>query len=560
MNKKKIIIYSVSIVLVLVVLILMFKLALNILPNSKVTNDEELSAGVDKSQVLDSDPEGLGKDHIEDLDQDDNNDNTNNEMNIDINSDVVDGINDNIYDIIDGDSKNDSESTDDSDSTDTMEAMLPTPIPDKVDDEDDPQDPIKTPDNDSHGVALDMGEIEKPKNETDEITYGIDVAKWQGVIDWAKVKEAGVRFAMVRVGYRTQVDGKIIEDPYGKYNLQQAQKHGIKLGVYFFSTAINEKEAKEEAEWVAKFIAPYKITYPVVFNCEGFSDPNNRQYGMTKDERTKLAITFLDYMEDKGYIPMFYASKNELENSRDWDTEELTKRYKIWLAHYPDSIDPDNMKSSYRGSHDMWQYTSKGRVPGIKGYVDFNIAYFGYEKEADAKGEINEKEVIADPAALISFKEVNEKVTAKEITNLRDKPNLDSDSKVVYSLKYGDTARRTGIGDNGWSRVEYEGKILYGVTSYLTTDFNYQENDKPTIDNPEAGITFSEVNEKVTAKIITNLRLVPSTDSDDAVVTSLENGDIAIRTGIGDNGWSRVEYEGQVLYGVTNYLELVVEE
>lgn len=96
---------------------------------------------------------------------------------------------------------------------------------------------------------MDIKEIDKPKHETDDITYGIDVAKWQGVIDWAKIKEAGVEFAMIRVGYRTLVDGKITEDIYAKYNLQQAEKHGVKIGVYFFSTAINEKEAKEEAKW-----------------------------------------------------------------------------------------------------------------------------------------------------------------------------------------------------------------------------------------------------------------------------------------------------------------------
>lgn len=115
----------------------------------------------------------------------------------------------------------------------------------------------------------------------------------------------------------------------------------------------------------------------------------------------------------------------------------------------------------------MWQYTSNGSVPGIKGVVDFNIAYFGFEKVTDAKEDISEKEVIADPAALIIFEEVNEEVTAKEVTNLRDKPNLDSETNVIYALKYGEIITRTGIGDNGWSRVEYEGQTLYGLSSYL---------------------------------------------------------------------------------------------
>jgi len=412
----------------------------------------------------------------------------------------------------------------------------------------------------SEGMAMDVRDIKKSKHETDEITFGIDVSKWQGIIDWKKVKDAGVEFAIIRVGYRTQVDGKIIEDPYAKYNLQQAQKNGIKLGAYFFSTAVSEKEAEEEAKWVVDFIAPYKITYPVVYNCEGFTDPENRQYGMTREERTRLVTVFLDYIEDSGYTPMFYAAKNELEGSRDWDTSSLTKNYKIWVAQYTDYIDLDNPKSFYSGPLDMWQYTSNGSVPGIDGPVDLNVAYFGYKKEAKPKDNTPVEEVTADPAALINFTEVNESVTAKEVTNLRNIPSLDKDSKVVEVLYYGDIATRTGIGDNGWSRVEYKGKTLYAVSSYLTTDINYKENSKPTIENPEAGITFTEVNEKVTAKIKTNLRLVPSTESDETIATTIEHGDIVTRTGVGSNGWSRVEYKGQILYAVTSYLEVVEDE
>ncbi|TAH74863.1 MAG: glycoside hydrolase family 25 [Anaerolineaceae bacterium] len=427
------------------------------------------------------------------------------------------------------------------------------PVPEPVVDLEDPQE------EGSEGISMDVREIEKKEYETDDITYGIDVAKWQGVIDWAKVKEAGVEFAMIRVGYRTQVSGEITEDPYAKYNLQQAEKHDIKIGVYFFSTAINKKEAEEEAKWVAKFIAPYKITYPVVYNCEGFTDSNNRQFQLSKEKRTNLAIVFLDYIQDKGYTPMFYASKNELEDSRDWDSDSLTKKYKIWVAQYPDTI-ALNSKSSYSGTHEMWQYTNNGIVPGIKGSVDLNIAYFGYKNVADAKNNKPVEEVSADPLALISFKKVNETVTAKEVTNLRDIPGTDTGSKVIDVLYYGDTATRTGIGDNGWSRVEYKGKILYAITSYLTTNLSYADDIlKPTLEDPEAGIAFTEVNEKVTAKLITNLRLVPATDSDDTIVVSLENGQIATRTGIGSNGWSRVEYEGQTLYAVTNYLEIVEE-
>ena len=99
--------------------------------------------------------------------------------------------------------------------------------------------------------------------ETDEITTGIDVARYQGTIDWSRVSTSSVDFAMVRLGYRSQKDGTIVEDPNARYNLQEAQKYGIKLGGYFFSTAITEQEAKEEAQWVVDLVSQYSITYPI---------------------------------------------------------------------------------------------------------------------------------------------------------------------------------------------------------------------------------------------------------------------------------------------------------
>ena len=564
MDKKKLIYYSISIILALVFLLFIIRYANRILRNESLTykyntDHEDDFVNIDNDDSLEN-KDKQDNDDLENKDKLDN-DGFENKDKLDNgglkNNDILDN-DDSLMNIGNSDIGDDSKDIDKDRDNPVNDGNLHGN--DNMKNSEIPQDLGEPQSDQTEGAHVDINDIEKPKYETDDITYGIDVAKWQGVIDWAKVKEARVEFAMIRVGYRTLLDGKITEDPYAKYNLQQAEKHGIKIGVYFFSSAINEREAKEEAKWVADYIASYKITYPVAFNCEGFTDRNNRQYGMTIEERTKLAIEFLDYISEKGYIPMFYAAKNELEYNRDWDAEILANRYKIWLAPYPNPIDSSNMKSSYSGTYDMWQYTSNGSVPGIKGAVDLNIAYFGFEKEAEAKDDIKEKEVVADPAALINFKEVNEKVTAKELTNLRDKPSLDNDSNVVYSLKYDETAIRTGIGDNGWSRVEYDGKILYAITSYLTTDLNYKENTKPTVDNPEAGITFTEVNEKVTAKILTNLRLVPSSESEDTIVFSLKNGQIGIRTGIGDNGWSRVEYEGQVLYALSSYLELVTEE
>ena len=297
--------------------------------------------------------------------------------------------------------------------------------------------------------------------------WGIDVAKWQGVIDWEKVKKAGVEFAFIRVGYRTQKTGVICEDPYAEYNLQQAQLNGIKIGVYFFSSAVNKKEAKEEAAWVADFIAQYPITYPVVYNCEGFSDEENRQYGLDKEDRTGLAVSFLNAIKKKGYTPMFYAGKNELENNAEWNTKVLSSKYKIWVAQYTDKKYSKKLKSAYTGKHAIWQYTNKGNIEGIDKPVDINIAYFGYKKTAKPKDSTPWEAVMADPAALINFTEVEEIVTAKEVTNLRSEPSTANPDTVVVVLKNGETVQRTGIGDNGWSRIEYQGQTLYAVSNYL---------------------------------------------------------------------------------------------
>ena len=395
----------------------------------------------------------------------------------------------------------------------------------------------------------------KGVQETDDQTLGIDVAKYQGTIDWKQVAESGIDFAFIRVGYRTQVDGIITEDTNAKYNMQEASKYGIKLGAYFFSTAINGEEAREEAQWVADFIAQYPITYPVAYNCEGFGDPENRQYAMSVAERTDIALVFLETIEELGYEAMFYASKNEMEADTKWEVSRIEPDYKVWVAQYPEQPYPITGASSYSGDHQMWQYTRNGSVPGISQPTDMNIAYFGYEGTRKPKDDTMPEEAKPDPEALMPFAEVEESVTAKEVTNLRDIPSQDTDSVVICQLRNGEVAKRIGVSDSGWSKLEYNGQICYAVSNLLTTDLGYSP-DSPTEDD---GIEteFKAVNEKVTAKELVNLRNIPSVDDPESkVVTQLKNGEIATRTGINtDVGWSRVEYNGQTLYCVSSLLK-----
>ena len=414
-----------------------------------------------------------------------------------------------------------------------------------LDDEQDPQN-SGTTGNEESGAEV---TVTKREDETSDTTLGIDVSKYQGTINWAKVKASGVDFAMIRVGYRAKSTGEIFEDPTARYNMQEAQAAGVMIGAYFFSSAVTEEEAREEAAFTKDIIAKYKITYPVAFNCEDFQSSDSRQYGLDIETRTGLACAFLDEIAAAGYTPMFYASKGELDGNAQWNTQTLANRYKIWVAQYPEKPYPETAASAYSGTHDMWQYTSQGNVDGISRKTDVNIAYFGYSQEAAAKDETPAEVVEANPEVGINFTEVNEIVTAKQETNLRSEPSTLNDDSIVTKLIHGDTATRTGIGHNGWSRVIYNGQTLYAVTSYLTTDMEDTGQQAP----PQ-GPVYTPVNEQVTAKMESNLRSEPSTASDDTIVGMLHNGEVLTRVAVGDNGWSQLEYNGQIVYAVSSYL------
>ena len=412
------------------------------------------------------------------------------------------------------------------------------------------------------GTEVDVSKLlsSEAAAETEQLSFGIDVARYQGTIDWAQVAASGIDFAMVRTGYRMDGTREIVADSNARYNMQEAQKNGIKLGVYFFSTAVSEEEAVEEANWVADYIAQYRITYPVAYDCEGFERADSAQYGLSKESRTDIAIAFLNRIYERGYTPMFYASMGELTGEAKWVTSRIENTYKIWVSQYPVSPYPQTEKSAYQGVHAMWQYTNRGTVAGIGRPVDVNIAYFGYEGTAEAQNGEAPEEARADVEALMRFTEVNEQVTAKESTNLRNIPSQGEDSSVVYTLPNGETLTRTGVSDSGWSRLTYNGQTVYAVSSYLTTDLGYQAPKETAQEGAGSGdglkTRFSERNEQVTAKIEVNLRLLPSVTNPDATVAAvLHNGEYVTRTGINEEyGWSRVEYEGQTLYCISSYL------
>lgn len=197
--------------------------------------------------------------------------------------------------------------------------------------------------------------------------FGIDVSKWNKEIDWNKVKEDGVDFAIIRCGYRGSKTGALVEDPYFEQNIKGANEAGIKVGVYFFTQAINEVEAVEEASMVSALCRSYDVAYPVFIDTEG-AGGNGRADKLSKEMRTKVCEAFSATVTDAGYTAGVYASKNWYNNNLS--TKNLDK-YVIWLAEY-------RGKATYTDKYDIWQYTSKGSVSGINGNVDLNLSYLGY--------------------------------------------------------------------------------------------------------------------------------------------------------------------------------------
>ena len=193
-------------------------------------------------------------------------------------------------------------------------------------------------------------------------------------------------------------------------------------------------------------------------------------------------------------------------------------------------------------------------MDGIKSAVDFNVAYFGYSQSQQAVDANGAEQVGANVEVGVNFTEVEEQVTAKDEVNLRSTMEQGSDDNIVGSIKNGETAVRTGVGNNGWSRIIYNGQTVYCVSNYLTTDLSYVT---PQETESEFKTKFTDVSENVTAKEVTNLRNRPSVESPSEVIAELKNGEVIVRTGVSNEGWSRVEYNGQTLYCISSYLEVV---
>ena len=223
---------------------------------------------------------------------------------------------------------------------------------------------------------------------TSNMSFGVDVSHYQsdhGAIDWKRVKDSGITFAIIKCGGRSiGTDGKLYKDPAFEQNIVGALANGIQVGIYFFSQAKTTSEASAEADYCLSLIQKYKITYPVAFDWESGKNYRVNKAKISNQQLTNICTTFANKIAAAGYTPMVYFCKN------DWlgrvDGASLTKKYKTWLAYYFKDYyyterqwKPGDDGPEFDYNYDIWQYGVTNTVPGINYYTDMNVAMFSYD-------------------------------------------------------------------------------------------------------------------------------------------------------------------------------------
>lgn len=215
------------------------------------------------------------------------------------------------------------------------------------------------------GVTYNFGSDGAIATTVNGSTFGIDVSRHNGKIDWNAVKASGVDYVIIRCGYRGSATGALIEDQNFRTNIKGATAAGLKVGVYVFSQAVNEVEAVKEASLAVSLVKGYNLTYPIFIDTE---QSGGRADKIDKATRTAVVNAFCQTVASAGYKPGIYASKTWFEDKLNMGAVASCK---IWLAQYASS-------PTYKGKYDMWQYSDKGKISGISTNVDLNYSYLGY--------------------------------------------------------------------------------------------------------------------------------------------------------------------------------------
>ena len=198
-----------------------------------------------------------------------------------------------------------------------------------------------------------------------DVLHGVDVSRYQGEIDWNRVRDAGIEFAIVRVGGRLINSGGLYEDRLYRENIEGAVEAGLDVGVYFFSQAVSAEEGLEEAEYVLSLLEGCDLTMPVVMDWEPLGGTEARTYGVEPAEITAAIRTFCDRIREAGYEPMIYVNAQNAYTRMDLrDLSDI----RLWYAQYSDV-------PVFRYHFDLWQYSARGRVDGIEGDVDLNLCF-----------------------------------------------------------------------------------------------------------------------------------------------------------------------------------------
>lgn len=221
------------------------------------------------------------------------------------------------------------------------------------------EDDNATVNDDSQHGEIPLYAAELFAKEDEVMLRGIDVSWVQGDIDWAEVKRSGIDFAIIRAGRGDIDETGPKEDTFFRQNIEGAIKNGVNVGVYFYSYAQSVEQAVEEAEFFVSLLEGYEISYPVIMDVE---EPINGE-----DSISEISDAFLQVVANEGYYPMLYSFRLKLENYID---TKLKDHYAIWVAQTENDQPPDVDFEYY-----MWQYSHEGKVNGIKGNVDLNVAY-----------------------------------------------------------------------------------------------------------------------------------------------------------------------------------------
>ena len=282
----------------------------------------------------------------------------------------------------------------------------------------------------------------------------IDVSTWNGNIDWDKVYKSGVRYAMIRSSFGienpNQVDNKFVR------NITNAQRAGVKCGIYHYSYAKSAAEAKKEAEFCLKTIKGYKIDLPVAFDIEDSS-----QTHLGKDTLTSIVIAFCDRIKSAGYRPMLYCNPNWLCNYLHKD--KLINKYDIWLANWGVSAPSYNCA--------IWQYSESGSVPGVSGSVDMNWIFKDYTSTKPATTK-----PVTKPSN-VKKTDYSVKVTAQAGLNVRK--GAGTNYSIITALKCGTVVTVSKVSGNwgyvgkygGWICLDYAAKV--GTTLTVKSDKVY---------------------------------------------------------------------------------------